>query len=237
MNIRTLLLSCTAVAMLGASPVWAADDTAAETPTWAFDIAFGAAFTTDYVSRGTSQSAGPAVQGYVEASYGMVYAGVWASSVSPAITGGNAEIDVYGGIRPEFGDLSLDLGYVHYFYAPGGSCCGELYAKGNYAFTDKFSGGLEFYHDVVLNTNWGAAGVEVSGLPLELTVSGKVGSDFGSLGLGVTKVAWDAGVSRTFADTVTLDLRYHDSNVDPARFVATLSVDSSLSALKKLFSD
>lgn len=236
MKIRTLFLSCTAAAVLTAAPAWAQDN-GTETPTWAFDLAFGAAFTSDYVSRGTSQSGGPAVQGYVEASYGIVYAGVWASSVSPAITGGNVEIDVYGGIRPEFGNLSLDLGYAHYFYSPGGACCGEVYAKANYAFTENFSGGAEIYQDFVNNTTWAAAGTEIGGLPLDLAFSAKVGSDFGTLALGVTKVAWDAGVSRTFADAVTLDLRYHDSNVDPARFVATLSVDTSLSALKKMFNN
>ncbi len=231
MKIRTLILSCATAAVLAAAPAWAADESATETPTWAFDLAFGAAFTTDYVSRGASQSLGPAVQGYVEASYGIVYAGVWASSVSPVITGGNVEIDVYGGIRPEFGNLSLDLGYAHYFYSPGGACCGEVYAKANYAFTENFSGGAEFYHDVVLNTNWAAAGAEVSGLPLELVTSAQIGTNFAGT------VAWNAGVSRTFAEAVTLDLRYHDSNVQPARFVATLSVDTSLSALKKIFNN
>lgn len=234
MKFRFLIASCVAAATLASAPAFAADEAAAETPTWAFDLAFGAAFTSDYIARGTSQSNGPAAQGYVEASYGWVYAGVWASSVSPAITGGNVEIDVYGGVRPEFGDLSLDLGYVHYFYSPGGSCCGELYAKANYAFTKNFSGGAEFYHDVVLNTDWAAAGAEISGLPLDLTFSGKVGTDFGTLGLGVEKVAWEAGISRTFADAVTFDLRYHDSNVDPARIVATVSVDTSLSALREM---
>lgn len=189
------------------------------------DVAFGVAVTTQYVSRGVAQSDGLAVQGYIEPSYGIFYAGVWASNTSLAITGGNVEIDVYAGIRPTFGDLSLDFGYVHYFYDTG-SCCGELYGKASYAFTDWFTGGVELYRDLWLATTYGEVNTEFT-LPHDFTISGALGTNFAG------SVNWNAGIGYTFADTVSLDLRYHDANVQPARFVATLSLDSALSAIMK----
>lgn len=70
-----------------------------------------------------------------------------------------------------------------------------------------------------------------AGLPWELAVSGQIRTDFGTLREDKDKVAWDAGVSRSFFDEqLALDLRYHDSNLDPARFVATVSIDTSFAA-------
>ena len=96
----------------------------AATPGVPFDIGFGVALTSDYVSRGiTNSDSRPAIQGYIEPSVelpniGVAYVNVWSSNVNYGEGFEGAEIDVAGGIRPEFGPLSLDLGYVHYFYAP-----------------------------------------------------------------------------------------------------------------------
>src|SRR6476469_2164822 len=54
--------------------------TAVESPE--FDISVGAAFATDYVSRGiTNNDSNPVIQGYVEPSLGMAYVNLWASPV------------------------------------------------------------------------------------------------------------------------------------------------------------
>ena len=197
-----------------------------------FDVSFGVGVANNYISRGSTQSADkPIIDGYMEATYGIVYAGVWASRVD--IAPDDIEVDLYGGIRPEFGRLSLDLGYARYIYDNSGSVSGELYAKGSFAVTDSFSVGSDIYWDPDAGSNWVTANTEFSGLPYEISFSGSIGSDFGTLNLGSDKVAWDAGFSRSFADdTVTLDLRYYDSNRDPARFVARLAFDTSFSALK-----
>jgi uncharacterized protein (TIGR02001 family) len=189
-------------------------------------FSYGVALTSNYISRGTTQSDDhAAVQGYVEASIGILYGGVWASSVD-FNTPDKAELDFYAGIRPEIGDLSLDLGYVRYYYDDSGDCCGEWYAKGAYAFSETVSAGGEYYYDNENDTHWAVATTEVSGLPMELTFSGQVGSDFGSLKLGsADKVAWNAGLSHALGDNGTIDLRVHDSNYDPMRFVATVSFD------------
>src|SRR3954462_9273188 len=81
----------------------------------AFDVAVGVAFTNDYVSRGiTNSNSEPAIQGYIEPAVeiptlGTVYVNVWSSNVDYGEGFEGAEIDVAGGIRHEFGPLSVDL--------------------------------------------------------------------------------------------------------------------------------
>jgi uncharacterized protein (TIGR02001 family) len=89
-----------------------------------FTYSFNIGATSDYVFRGISQTSNdPAIQGGADVSWGILYAGVWASRVDfddapPA----NAEVDWYGGIRPTwkspFGDMNLDFGVIYYSY-PG----------------------------------------------------------------------------------------------------------------------
>lgn len=201
-----------------------------------FDIAFGAAVTSRYISRGVDYSDGVALQGYVEPSYGMVYGGVWFSTLGHDTNAGpdeDVEINLYAGIRPEFGDLSLDLGYARYYYDDAGDLGGEFYAKATYAFTEQFSAGGEIYFDPDSDGVYGVANVEVS-LPYDLTLSAAVGNwlNEGTSGNSEDNVDWNVGLSYTFAEVVTLDGRYYDSNFDHGRFVVTLSVDTSWSALR-----
>src|SRR5690606_37881837 len=117
---------------------------------------------------------------YIEPSYGIFYAGLWFSTVS-GVGGYTAdddlEYDLYLGVRPEFGNLSLDFGYVRYLYdSSGDDCrCGELYAKATYAFTDMFSAGGEIYYDPKWETTYGVLNAEVS-LPYDFAVSAAVGT-------------------------------------------------------------
>lgn len=123
-----------------------------------WDVAFGTAFTSDYVLRGVSQSNHKAaVQGYFELRYTVndmiqLYAGVWGSSLWTGLA--NAEIDPNAGVRFTFGNLGLDLGYVYYYYpggitlatnvpALGNGSFGEVYAKPSYKFNDMLTiGGI-----------------------------------------------------------------------------------------------
>lgn len=146
-----------------------------------WDIAFGAGLASDYNFRGISQSANkPSVNAYFEPRYNVnkdlqLYAGIGGYSVNlPNNT--SAEIDIYGGIRPTFGPLALDLG-IWYYYYPGGQCffggapliaAGtdptclpalpngnyakrdisflEFYGKGTYTFNDNFNVGAGVYY-------------------------------------------------------------------------------------------
>lgn len=194
----------------------------------AIDVAFGAAFTSNYMSKGSTQTQGrPALQGYIEVGYGIVYGGVWASNVR---FGGvnDVEIDYYAGIRPEFGKFSFDFGYSHYDYVKDDAVYGEFYGHAEYAVTDELTIGTKYYYEPWADQHWGAAKAEFGGLPYELAVSGSVGTDFGTRNFGKDKYAWDIGLSRSFYDMFTADVRYYDSNLDPARIVGSISFDTTL---------
>jgi uncharacterized protein (TIGR02001 family) len=78
--------------------------------------------TNDYIFRGMSQTRrDPAIQGGADISYGWFYAGTFLSNVDfkPEVTGNHdakAEFDVYLGIKPKVGDVTLDLGLITYNY-------------------------------------------------------------------------------------------------------------------------
>jgi len=191
---KIALAACAAFAMT--VPAVAADmptkaKRMAAPPPPAWDIAFGSAIASDYVFRGITQSNGHAsASAYFEPRYKInpnleLYAGIAGASISFP-NRPSAEVDFYGGIRPTFGKLALDLGFIYYWY-PGGECfhgtaafCArgvalpntnvikadtsfwEFYAKATYAITDAFSVGAGVaYSDSVLNS--GADGVYFSG--------------------------------------------------------------------------
>ena len=95
---------------------------------WSFNLAG----TSDYVFRGISQTNNdPTIQGGLDFSYGILYAGAWASgldfagSATPVPGDGldaQVEIDWYGGIKPTWnsplGTLNFDFGVIYYSY-PG----------------------------------------------------------------------------------------------------------------------
>jgi uncharacterized protein (TIGR02001 family) len=84
--------------------------------------------TSDYIFRGFSQTAeGPAIQGGFDATCGIFYIGVWASSLDFAGGQGGTfsfdtffdaslEIDSYVGIKPKTGPITWDLGVIYYAY-------------------------------------------------------------------------------------------------------------------------
>jgi uncharacterized protein (TIGR02001 family) len=79
--------------------------------------------TTDYVFRGISQDRRqPAAQGGLDATYGMFYVGTFASTVDfdvPWATSklnAHTEVDIYGGIKPKWNDITFDFGVISYNY-------------------------------------------------------------------------------------------------------------------------
>jgi uncharacterized protein (TIGR02001 family) len=147
---KKVVLSVVAALALSAAPAFAADmpakaakiaPVAAPSP---WDVAFGTAFTTDYVLRGVSQSNHkPAAQGYFEVDYTAtdwlkLYAGIWGSSLWTGFA--DAEFDITAGARFSWGNFGLDVGYIQYEYPGGGingfGNYGEVYVKPSYKFTD-----------------------------------------------------------------------------------------------------
>jgi uncharacterized protein (TIGR02001 family) len=74
----------------------------------------------DYVFRGISQSDNDAaIQGSLDYTDGIFYAGVWGSSVDFGYyEAGSMELDAYFGITPTTGPVSWDIAAIGYFY-PG----------------------------------------------------------------------------------------------------------------------
>jgi len=185
-----------------------------------WDVAFGAWIASDYNFRGITQSAHkPAVGVYFEPRYNFNsnlqgYLGIGGESIDFP-NHAAAEIDFYGGLRPTFGKLALDIGAWYYWY-PGGQCfntgftgCNpslpngnvikrdlsfwEVYGKATYNLTDAFSfGGSIYYSPSVLNS--GADGEFLAGfakyvfpsVPLPTGWGAYVSADVGHWFLGTS---------------------------------------------------
>jgi uncharacterized protein (TIGR02001 family) len=198
----------------------------------AWDIAFGATVTSDYISRGISLSSNQAaVQPWVELTVSMFYAGIWMSSLP-----GDWEYDPYIGIRPELGPLSLDLGYIAYFTANTGGGSGEAYITGEVSPVDPLTLGAAFY----LGTG-GLAGinyVEVNAsIDLIETVSASAAVgwvlDPGVIDTG-NYTTWNAGLTWNPVEPLEIDARYHfapSSVGGESKFVISATISSSLRSL------
>ena len=220
-----------------------------------FDVGFGLSFTTDYVTKGISQTdSSPAIQGYIEPSYGIYYVNVWSSNVDFGDDFRGTEIDVLGGIRPEFGPLSLNVGWVHYFYVPENvsPAYGELFAKADYNFDDKFTVVTQLFFAPDFNQSgktatFIAGGVKVP-LPHDFKAYGGVGYQFFEDDNAFEDLAWTAGLSYTWKE-LTFDVRYWDTDLADnecvvrsgfadgceARVVGTISIDLTASGLRERF--
>ena len=159
---KTLLLCAALASCFTTSAAYAEEAKPAE-PKPDNEVAFNVGVATEYRFRGVSQTRNdPSVQGgadYVNNPTGL-YAGIWASSIKwikDAGGGGNAEIDINGGIKGEvIKDVSYDVGVLTYVYpsnhlgrVPGFTNAattelygqlgyGPFYAKYSHAVTDTF---------------------------------------------------------------------------------------------------
>jgi len=118
------------MALLAGSCLMATPAIAQEETSSFFNGEFSAnvAITTDYRFRGVSQTfSDPAIQGGFDWASDLLYVGVWGSTVDfgedftdpftgESQSGASAEIDLYFGVTPSIGDLSLDFGFIYYFY-------------------------------------------------------------------------------------------------------------------------
>ena len=261
------------VATVGVMLLWAGSATAREDqiePTapappvaaaGKFDMAFGVNGTTDYVSRGISQDdSSPAIQGYVEPSYGLgpvlgdAIVNVWASNVDFGDDFRGAEIDVAAGLKPKFlgPKWSPNIGYVHYFYAPESVSpdYGEIYAKTDYTFgeDDKYTlRALVFFAPDFSQTGFTATYVAGGGRVKfwkNFAAYAGVGYQFFEDPNAFEDLVWTAGASY-YWKSLTFDVRYWDTNLSAdecvsrsgfsdgcdARVVGTISLDTTWSAL------
>lgn len=209
-----------------------------------FTYSFNLAATNDYIFRGFSQSArDPVPQGGLDISWGMLYAGVWASGVdfggtAPGGTGSDAqtEIDWYGGITPTWGPASFDFGVIYYTYPAATDFAAELdyvelKAGVSGEIRDNLSTGLTVYwspeYTAATGSVWtleGSAGYEFQKIAVFTpTISGVLGYQTGdnagwkaafANGSG-SYTYWNAGLELG-VENLSFDFRYWDTNVSNA---------------------
>lgn len=190
---------------------------------------FGISATTDYVDMGVSQTdGGPALQTYIEHDFGNgLYAGIWMSQVdfSPYGLTDSLEIDPYFGFRGESGKLSYDLYYARYYYDDSGYDSDELALELVYVVTDRLSLGAN------ISTSFHGAfegealyGPTVSFGLDDLTT---LDTDMHANSLDDTK-DWSIGLKRQLTETLSAELRYHDTNYDDGRVSVAFSWDTQI---------
>lgn len=185
------------------------------------DFAFGAALTSDYISDGITQTRnGPAGQFYFEAAGDLFYSGIWTSNVS--LGDDNQEVDLYAGIRATVGTIDLDLAYFRYLYLEEtGDCCGEWIGKADIAIGEQFTLNTRADYDPQADAAQATLGATIK-FNDKLEFSAAIQESF------ATEVAdWNAGLTWSFTDTLSLDMRVYDLQIDDARFVATLAYEFS----------
>ena len=156
-----------------------------------------AALTTDYVFRGISQSAeGAAVQGGFDATCGIFYAGVWASSIDFGVLPvggsdqvvGTIEIDTYAGVKFTTGKIAWDVGVIYYGYPNQASALAakldyvelKVSASGEIWKGGTLGGTVFFSPDYTLETGnvWTLEGAFSQTLP---TIFGRITPTFSAL--------------------------------------------------------
>ncbi len=247
-----------------------------------WDFAFGAKLMSDYNFRGISQSdRNPSVNVYGEFRYDLFYAGV-AFYATDLPTDPVGEVDIYGGVRKTFDDVSVDLGALYYYYpsetqlfdggavTPSNTDFLEFYAKLAWNVSDTVNLGANlFYAADWLNT--GSSGIYTSltgkvTLIEDLSASAELGrywldtaTNPGPPFALVDYTYWNAGLTYALNEAVSVDLRYHDTDLGEAQcftnttdphgistgstpglsdwcgsaFIATISIDLLASKLHK----
>jgi uncharacterized protein (TIGR02001 family) len=189
------------------------------------EITANVSLTSDYVFRGLSLSDnGPAIQGGFDWTSDLLYAGVWASSLSEDV-----ETDLYAGLTPKTGPVEWNIGAIGYFY-PGADDDAaefdffEFVLGASTSLTEQISVGGSIYFSP---ENWGDTGqatyYEINGSyqPMDaLSFTAAYGNQtiedpdgpFGAAGEDDYNT-WNLG--GTYAlQGFTLDLRYHDTDID-----------------------
>jgi uncharacterized protein (TIGR02001 family) len=205
----------------------AAEAPAAEAPEGDHSFSANVALVSNYVFRGQSQTdKGPAIQGGFDYTYNPlnIYVGTWASNVeSTGFDGSSMELDLYGGWRPTFDKLTLDLGVLGYFY-PGNDGTGndgintvEYKAGISYDFGFVTPGFTFYYSPDWYATDDSAQRYELSAsvpLPWDMKLVAKYGwnefgydsnNDYQDWSVGITKDVLGVTLGLTYTDTVSLD--------------------------------
>lgn len=208
------------------------------------DLSVTLGATSDYIFRGISQtSENPAAQGSVDLTYGIFYAGIWATNVDfddapPA----NAEVDFYAGIKPTlgpgpfWGPITFDLGVIYYAYPgakDGGTELDYVELKAGYSMVSPWIKGLTSGTTLYWSSDYGLETGEVftveSAAAYELpqlgifspSISGTYGTVYGDIDEGFSAGGgtedeysyWNVGLALA-VEKFTFDFRYWDTDID-----------------------
>lgn len=183
-------------------------------------LSYNVGIASDYVFRGVSNTnEDPQIFGGIDATYGIGYAGVWASNVDFGTDDPSVEVDLYAGVKPTVGDTALDLGVVYYGYVddkgatPGSYSYFELKAAASRPVGPATVGLAAYYSPEFPFKTGKALYYEVNGsLPVndKLSVSAALGhQEIDSAGDYAT---WNIGGTYAISDNLAVDLRYHDTD-------------------------
>ncbi|WP_421736965.1 TorF family putative porin [Caulobacter sp.] len=183
-------------------------------------LSYNVGVASDYVFRGVSNTQeDPQIFGGVDATYGIGYAGVWASNVDFGADDPTAEIDLYAGVKPVVAGTNLDLGVIYYGYVddkgmtPGSFSYVELKAAASRAFGPATLGVAGYYSPEFPGKGGNAFYYEVNGsVPVaeKLSVSAALGhqeiKNYGDYN------TWNIGATYAITSQLAADLRYSDTD-------------------------
>ncbi|OYW80642.1 MAG: hypothetical protein B7Z26_06155 [Asticcacaulis sp. 32-58-5] len=179
-------------------------------------LSYNIAVTNDYVWRGVSQTGRQeAVQGGIDYTNGIFYAGAWASNVDFGDNETDLEVDVYAGVKPTYKDFSFDFGGVYYGYPnqPDDTnlSFGELKAAVSHPIGAGAIGAAAYY-----SMDFRGAGESLyselnASYPIteKLSVSGAMGKQYVEDGSDWT--AWNLGAGYALTEALSVDVRYWDT--------------------------
>lgn len=170
-------------------------------------LSYNIGVTSDYVWRGISQTdEKAAIQGGIDYTNGIFYAGTWASNVDFG-SDASVELDLYAGIKPTAGNFTFDLGLLAYTYPDEDDLNMEEVKLGVSHPMGKGSIGVAAY----LNTDKDLEDYYEINASYPLTEKFSVSAAYGDYGPYTT---WNIGVGYNLTSHLSVDLRYHDTDVD-----------------------
>lgn len=170
-------------------------------------VSYNVGVTSDYVWRGVTQTdENAAIQGGIDYTNGMFYAGTWASNVD---FGGKAdyELDLYAGVKPIAGNFTFDIGVLAYLYPQEDDLNFEEVKLGVSHPLGKGTIGAAAY----FNTDDNFEDYFEVNAAYPLTDKVSVSGAFGDYG---TYNTWNLGGAYALTSNLSVDLRYHDTDVD-----------------------
>ncbi len=187
-------------------------------------------FASDYLFRGITQTSNnPAIQGSLDYTNGIWYAGVWGSNIDFGLDE-TIEIDGYFGVRPTWGPVTFDFGVIGYFYPGSTDFFGEYdYFEGkagaSFAATEALTLGATLYYSPEFTFETGESlYTEFTGA-YAITDTVKI-----SGGYGIQEIdeidgydTWNLGVGFSAAG-LDFDARYTDTDISGLDDVFSVSV-------------